>query len=170
MEDYSICVINAQGEGKIKPLASLFSHFGIKTVLVYDGDVRNGTTPSDTEFYSVEPCFEFEIMRSLCNTGNYQLAKDIALEVYPRALTETIDADYIKKPYTKKLGLDINNYIPQSLGTICETDPEFYNVFSCWFYAKKGVLTGRVIGEMLNDTLIPQCYKDAINKAKEIAG
>lgn len=170
LDDYSICVVNAQGEGKIKPLASLFNHFGIKTVLIYDGDVRNGAVPTDTEFYSVEPCFEFEIMRALCDSGNYQLAKDIALEVHPRALTETIDVDYIKKPYTKKLGLDINNYVPQPLGALCETDPEFYNVFSCWFYAKKGVLTGRVIGEMLSETLIPKCYKDAINKAKEIAG
>lgn len=170
LDDYSICVVNAQGEGKIKPLASLFNHFGIKTVLIYDGDVRNGAVPTDTEFYSVEPCFEFEIMRALCDSGNYQLAKDIALEVHPRALTETIDVDYIKKPYTKKLGLDINNYVPQPLGALCETVPEFYNVFSCWFYAKKGVLTGRVIGEMLSETLIPKCYKDAINKAKEIAG
>jgi putative ATP-dependent endonuclease of OLD family len=170
LDDYSICVVNAQGEGKIKPLASLFSHFGIKTVLIYDGDVQNGATPSDTEFYSTEPCFEFEVMRSLCNTSNYQLARDIAIEVYPRAMTEIMDADYVKKPYTKKLGLDINNYVPTSLGALSETDPDFYNLFSCWFYAKKGVLTGRIIGEMLTDVLIPNCYRAAIQKAKEIAG
>ena len=81
-----------------------------------------------------------------------------------------MDADYIKKPYTKKLNLDINSYIPKSLGTISDTDPDFYNLFSCWFYAKKGVLTGRIIGEMLTEALIPDCYRDAIQKAKEIAG
>ena len=169
LDDYSICVVNAQGEGKIKPLASLFNHFGIKTILIYDGDVQNGATPSDTEFYSTEPCFEFEVMRSLCDTSNYQLARDIAIEVYPRAMTEILDADYIKKPYTKKLNLDINGYIPKSLGIISDADPDFYNLFSCWFYAKKGVLTGRIIGEMLTETLIPDCYRDAIQKAKEIA-
>lgn len=170
LDDYSVCVVNAQGEGKIKPLASLFMHFGIKTISVYDGDVRNGVTPSDTEFYSTEPCFEFEVMKGLCSTGNYQLARNIAVEIYPRALTELIDANYIKKPYTSKLGLDIRNYVPKTLASISETDPEFYNVFSSWLYAKKGVITGRVIGKMLPESLIPQCYKDAINKAVEIAG
>lgn len=169
LDEYGICVINAQGESSIKPLTSLFKHFGIKTIAIYDGDVKNGKKPSEFEFYTIEPCFEFEIVRKLCDAGEFQLIKNIAVEIYSRALTEIIDADFIRDPYTKKLGLDINNYMPRSISTIPENDPEFYNVVSSWFYKKKGIMVGRIIGKSLDVDLIPDCYKDAISKAIEVA-
>ncbi|SFU57292.1 ATP-dependent nuclease [Butyrivibrio sp. M55] len=169
LDEYGICVVNAQGESSIKPLMSLFNHFGIKTIAIYDGDVRGGKTPSEFEFFTTEPCFEFEIIRKLCDAREYQLIKDIVTEIYPRALTEIIDADFIRKPY-KKLGLDINSYIPQSIESIPVASPEFYNVVSSWLYSKKGIFVGRIIGKSLIKDLIPDCYKNAILKAKEVAG
>ena len=169
LDEYGICVVNAQGESCIKPLTSLFNHFGIKTIAIYDGDVKKSKTPTEFEFFTDEPCFEFEIVRRLCEARKYKLIKSIATKIYSRALTETIDADYIKIPYTKKLGLDINNYIPKSIDMISETSPDFYNVVSSWLYTKKGVFVGRIIGKNLTKDLIPKCYKDAISKAKEVA-
>ena len=169
LDEFGICVVNAQGENSIKPLISLFNHFGIKTIAIYDGDVRKGKMPSEFEFFTTQPCFEFEIIRKLCDAREYQLIKDIVTEIYPRALTETIDADFIRDPYKKKLGLDINSYTPKSIESIPETDTEFYNVVSSWLYKKKGIFVGRIIGKSLNKDLIPECYKNAILKAKEVA-
>lgn len=169
LDEYGICIINAQGQSSIKPLVSLFDHFGIKTIAIYDADVRNGRTPSEFEFFTSEPCFEFEVIRKMCDAGEFQLIKNIAVEIYSHALTEIIDADFIREPYVKKLGLDIDNYTPQSIESIPETDPEFYNVVSSWLYKKKGIFVGRIIGKTLPLTLIPECYKNAILKAVEVA-
>ena len=35
---------------------------------------------------------------------------------------------------------------------------------------KKGILLGRIVGNELSNDQIPNCYSDAIAKAKEIAG
>ena len=81
LDEYGICVINAQGESSIKPLVSLFNSFGIKTIAIYDGDVRNGKTPTDCEFYTNEPCFEFEVIKKLYDAGEYELIKNIATDI-----------------------------------------------------------------------------------------
>lgn len=169
LDEYGICVINAQGESSIKPLVSLFNSFGIKTIAIYDGDVRNGKTPTDCEFYTNEPCFEFEVIKKLYDAGEYELIKKIATDIYPHALTEVIDADFIKDPYVKKLKLDINNYVPRAISDIPESNPEFYNVMSSWLYKKKGIFVGRIVGRSLTLEMIPDCYKNAISRAKEVA-
>lgn len=169
LDEYAICIVNARGEGSIRKLASLFNAFGIKNISIYDGDVMNNETMLDTVFFTTEPCFEFEIVRKLCNLREYDIVKQIARSLYSHALTEVIDADYIRKPYTKKLGLDINTYEPKTLESISDNDPDFYNLYSCWMYAKKSVLLGRIIGKTLDVSMIPACYVNAISKAKEVA-
>ena len=42
-------------------------------------------------------------------------------------------------------------------------------MFSAWFTVKKGILLGRIVGEKLSSELIPECYKDALVKAQEVA-
>ena len=42
-------------------------------------------------------------------------------------------------------------------------------MFSAWFMAKKGVLLGRIVGDLLSGEDIPSCYGDAILKAQEVA-
>ncbi len=169
LDEFGICVVNAQGESSIKPLESLFNHFGIKTISIYDRDVKGGKEPSENEFYTSEPCFEFEIIRKLCDAGEYNLIKNILTEIHPRALTEIIDSDFIRDPYIKKLGLDLGSYTPKAIGSIPETDQEFYNIVSSWLYKKKGIFVGRIIGRSIKKELIPDCYKKAILKAREAA-
>lgn len=169
LDEYAICIVNARGEGSIKRLSSLFDAFEIKNISIYDGDVINDETISDTDFFTIEPCFEFEIVKNLCNLGEYDTVKQIVQSLYSHAMTEMIDVEFIRKPYTKKLGLDIDAYEPKTLESIPDNDPEFYYLYSCWMYVKKGVLLGRIIGQTLTETMIPICYVNAIKKAKEVA-
>jgi putative ATP-dependent endonuclease of OLD family len=38
LDDYGICVINARGEGSIKPLRQLLKLFAVPSIAIYDGD------------------------------------------------------------------------------------------------------------------------------------
>ena len=42
-------------------------------------------------------------------------------------------------------------------------------MFAAWFTNKKGILLGRIVGEKLSADLIPECYKNALLKAQEVA-
>ncbi len=68
------------------------------------------------------------------------------------------------------MGIAMTDYIPKKLKDISDDDEEeFCRMFSAWFMAKKGVLLGRIIGEIIPAENIPTCYINAIQKAQEVA-
>lgn len=76
---------------------------------------------------------------------------------------------FVRKHF-KKMNIDLSEYTPKKLQNVSDTDEnEFCRMFSAWFMAKKGVLLGRIIGETIPDTNIPSCYRDAIQRAQEVA-
>ena len=84
IDDLGICVINAQGQNTIKPLRQLLDAFKIPSIAIYDGDVKQGKEQTDRDFFTSEMFFEVEIVRKLFETGNQQLARDIAVELYEK--------------------------------------------------------------------------------------
>jgi putative ATP-dependent endonuclease of OLD family len=169
LDDNSICVINARGEGTIKPLRYLLNLFAIPSVAIYDGDVKDGHTVADDEFFTQELCFEMEIIKSLYEAGRCDLIKEIALEMDKRADSIMLDVDFVRKPF-KKMQFEIEGYVPKKLSDVDENDKEeFTRMYAAWYMAKKGVLLGRIIGDALPADIIPKCYSDAIKKAKELA-
>ena len=169
IDDLGICVINAQGQNTIKPLRQLLAAFKIPSIAIYDSDVKQGKEQNDTDFFTSEMFFEEEIIKKLFMTGNQKVARDIAVELYDKALTEIMDENYVRG-YFKKLGLSLEGYVPKALGDVSDNDEnEFCNMFSAWFTAKKGILLGRIVGEKLSAELIPDCYKGALLKALEVA-
>lgn len=169
LDDYGICVINARGEGSIKPLRQLLERFHVPSIAIYDGDVKDGHTAADDEFYTTELCFEIEIVKTLFVKGKTANVRQIALDLDNKAESVALDLDFVRKHF-RKMGIDINGYTPKKLSDVSDADEtEFCQMFSAWFMAKKGVLLGRIIGESLPAELIPTCYSDAIKKAQEVA-
>lgn len=169
LDDFGICIINARGEGSIKPLRHLLNAFSIPSIAIYDGDVKAGRSVTDDEFYTNELCFEIEIVKTLFSNGQASMVRQIALDLDSRAESIDLDEDFVRKHF-KKMGIDMAGYLPKKLSDVNESDGvEFCNMYSAWFMAKKGVLLGRIIGDTLPTELIPACYSDAINKAQEVA-
>ena len=169
LDDNGICVINACGEGSIKPLKCLLNAFAIPSVAIYDGDVKSGQTANDDEFFTDELCFEIEVVKHLYSLNQKTIIKEIVCDLNSNAENEILDTDFIRKPF-KKLGLDTAKYIPKKLSDISEDDSEeFCNMYSSWYMVKKGVLLGRIIGQTLSAEQIPSCYANAIRKAQEVA-
>ena len=169
LDDNGICVINARGEGTIKPLQLLLEKFAIPSIAVYDGDVKNGQTPTDIEFFTQELCFEIEIVKTLYAAGQAPLIRQIALDLDSRAESAVLDENFVRKPFNK-MAIDLTGYTPKKLSDISNDDElEFTRLYSAWFIVKKGVLLGRIIGELVPPELIPACYSNAIRKAREVA-
>lgn len=170
LDDFGICVINARGEGSIKPLRQLLTLFAVPSIAIYDGDVMEGAVPPATEFYTKEKCFEIEIVKTLLSKNKQDLVRQIALDLDNEADSHIIDCNFLKDGF-KKQGYDETKYTPKKLSELVEGTEEFGVVYAAWFMNKrrKGVLLGRIIGDTLTADLIPACYSDAIKKAKEVA-
>lgn len=169
LDDNGICVINARGEGSIKPLRQLLSAFSVPSIAIYDGDVKSGHTPADNEFFTQELCFEIEIIKTLYSKGKTELVRQIALNYDEKAESVDMDTDFVKKHF-RKMGLDTSGYVKKKLSDVADSDEEeFCHMYSAWYMAKKGVLLGRIIGDTLTADLIPDCYIKAIKRAQEVA-
>lgn len=169
LDDYGILVLKADGEKSIDPIKQLLTLFGISSICIYDGDVKDGKEQESNTFYTAFSCFEIEIVNVLYNSGNYNIIKNIVTELNDKDLNRVLDKGLITKGF-KKLGLDPNTYIPTKLSDINESNKiDFCNMYSSYYINKKGILLGRIIGELLTSELIPDCYKNAILKAKEVA-
>jgi len=167
LADYGICVINARGEGSIKPLRKLLKLFKVPSVAIYDCDVKAGHTASPDEFFTTELCFEIEIVKKLFKARKTDIVRQITREMDSHANDVALDKDFLHK-YYQKMKADTTRYTPKKLCDVSDAaKDEFCNMFSAWFMAKKGVLLGRIIGERLPKDNIPACYRNAIKKAKK---
>lgn len=170
LDDYGICVINARGEKSIKPLRQLLELFGIPSVVIYDHDVKSREAMDPNEFYTTEPCFEIEIVKTLYAAGKINIIRQIALEIDRQANIVELDADFVRNPF-KKMGIDIAGYKPKRLCDVnVDEEEDFCPMYSAWFMAKKGVLLGRLVGEAVPAENIPSCYRNALKRAQEVAG
>lgn len=169
LDDYGICVINARGEGTIKHLCQLLEKFAIPSISIYDGDVKGKNTENSNAFFTTELCFEMEIVKALYTLGNMEIVRQIAIDIDSQAETMELDVNFVSKHF-KKMGIDVGSYTPKKLSDVSDDDKEdFCRMFSTWFMAKKGVILGRIIGEAIPKSAIPDCYRNAIKKAKEVA-
>lgn len=168
LDECGICVINAGGEKSIKPIRQLLGFFAIPSISIYDGDVNNGRTADPTEFYTTELCFEIEIIKKLISSGKKRSVRQIALDLDNQAESVVLDVDFVRKHF-KKMGISLTGYIPRKLCNVGDGDPDFCQMYSAWYMAKKGVLLGRIIGDSILKDDIPACYSDAIKKAEEVA-
>lgn len=169
LDDYGISPISARGEHSIHPLKKLLNAFKIPCVSIFDNDVKQGQTPLPDEFFTTELCFEIEIVKYLYSKGKASVIRQIVQEYDASAESEILDTDFVRKPFNK-MGIDISSYNPKKLADIPENNSdEFCNMYSAWYMVKKGILLGRIVGDILTSDLIPPCYVNALKKAEEVA-
>ncbi len=167
-DDLGISVISADGEKTISNLQRLLDEFKIPYVAVYDNDVQKRSKKA-TDFFTSELCFEVEVVKGLYDANRPDIVEKIAVSLYPKATKEIIDVNFIANHY-KKMNLDVSTFTPCVLTSVSKENREdFINIYSAWYMAKKGVLLGRIAGEEIPADLVPNCYKNAIFKAKELA-
>ena len=161
LDNYGICLINAQGEGSISKIRTLLNAFKIESYAIYDGDVKKFKKESKYDFFTDNVCFEMEIVSKLVNTSSFNLLEEIAYSI-SGAKNQVFDEIFTKRTF-EKLEFDPSEFKSCRLKDVKRDDLELYKaIYFTWFYKKKGLYLGRIIGKMLPKELIPDCYKNAI--------
>ena len=169
LDDYGICLVNARGESTIPKLEKLFRHFQIPSVVVFDSDVRNGHPVRENEFFTEGVCFEMDIVKTIIGMGKQGLIRDIVMQYDESALNRTQEKEFVKKPL-KKIDYDMENYVPKKLNELDMSDADEVTImYYAWFYKKKGIILGRLIGYSIDESCIPDTYKNAIKRSVEIS-
>lgn len=168
LDNYGICLLNGQGEGSVTKIRSLLSAFKIDSYAMYDADVKSKKTQRSRDFFTDEVCFEMEIVSTLVNSKNFDLLEQIAYMI-PGAKSQIFDENYCKKSF-EKIGFSYSFTRPYHLKDISRDDLDLYKAtYFTWFYRKKGLYLGRIIGQALPRELIPECYRRVIAAATDEA-
>lgn len=167
--DYvGISLINARGESSIARIAELFHRFGLGTVKLYDSDVRGRVSETTDTFFTEGACFEIDVVQHLlANRGGKQLRSVVRLiggnDGHVRREMATKAARKWKPSGNRYFGA-------KKLKNISGRDTDglaFY--YFAWLYSNKGVIVGRALGKILTAEMIPQSFRQAIERAAELA-
>lgn len=161
LDDYGICLINARAGGTERKIKMLLKHFEIPSVLIFDKDIKEDDEHDENEFYTEGVCFETDIVNILIHNNKHEILNQIILKRDANAYNHVLDKDFVKKPFNK-INYNIEDYQPRKLNEFDINNIEEYRaIHFAWLYNKKGIILGRIIGEILEEELIPQTYKDA---------
>ncbi|WP_288906614.1 ATP-dependent endonuclease [uncultured Megasphaera sp.] len=164
---YGICLINARGESSISKIRKLLRYFKIPTVSLYDADVKGNKEAEKYVFFTDEICFEMDIVKTLLQQDKRKLLNaitDSAVGEHARAT-----ADMLKKA-CRKLNLNYHDYPPRLLWNVNPRNTAQQEVYYfAWLYSNKGVILGRVIGQLLGRREIPPSFVRIIRAAGYLA-
>ena len=141
VDKYGISIVKAGGKESIKPLVELLNSFDIKTISIRDRD--NGINVNGYDFVTNGRDFEEDLVNELFDKDK----KDILFDI----LAELGKYDSTSKKYILEKGLIGKE---KTIKTLRDN---------------KSVITGRIIGEIVDKDLIPIKFEEAIRKAKEYA-
>ena len=148
LDDYGVCIINAEGEKSIQPIRELLKKFKVPSVAIYDKDVQKDINDDDTIFYTDEVCFESEIIKKLYSKRKFDILKRIVIESESTNSEFQFDLKHIQKWY-KKSNLDSKDFKPIKINEIPKDNEElFCNIFTGWLYSQKSIIRGRMIGNL----------------------
>jgi len=167
-DDLGISVIQAGGDSIIQ-LLDLANQFGIPAVGIRDSDGDNSHTGRDNFFKTNNRDFEDELL-FLVDEDNESILRDIIKEYDSQGENRELDKKAINKRAHKKyryLSDPIEHNL--KLTDINRTNKSLLkSYYVTWFSINKSQPLGRLIGMKLDETNIPQIYKDIIMKAKSL--
>lgn len=167
-DDLGISVIQAGGDSIIQ-LLDLANQFGIPAVGIRDSDGDNSLTGRDNFFKTNKRDFEDELL-FLVDEDNESILRDIIKEYDSQGENRELDKKAINKRAHKKyryLSDPIENNL--KLSDINRTNKSLLkSYYVTWLSINKSQPLGRLIGMKLDETNIPQIYKDIIIKAKSL--
>lgn len=168
LDALGIIVIKADGADSIMPIMSLFDKLGIHAVGVVDNDKKKEKNIPDADnlFYTSSKCFDSEIVESVFESGELKVLDSIMSAWDSKATKRSFQCAKVNK-----IIRNYNYTYPNVQGdcSICDTKDMLLKkiLYVTWFDINKSISVGKLIGENLPVSMIPECYKNAINKAKE---
>jgi len=168
LDDHGISVIKTGSADSILPLMKLLKKFGINTVALMDRDRYDEKHKGIENLYSTDKQdFEEEIVSICIQESQANLLKDIVKNIDSKGLDRRMNKKKLNSIIEKyKLSLEDVN-MDYDFNTD-DTDL-LYALFLAWLDINKSIVLGRTIAENLPNNLIPQKFKEVIEKAREIS-
>lgn len=167
----SIALIKANGANSIISLMNMFNSFGIQSVGVIDKDKESETQSEvhSNRFYTTSKCFDSEIVENIINKGRYEKLEKILLAYDQQGVERNIQKGKLQKVINNFKYEEVTVDKDYRFNQVSKDNKIYKVMYVAWFENNKGVLLGKVIGDLLSKDEIPVCYQNAIKKVKELS-
>lgn len=168
-DDLGICIIQARGNA-IHQLLEVASAFGIQSIGVTDRDDRLDPPLLSNHFQTARRDFESEIA-NLLESGHESFLRTILCAYDSLGEERELSTNSLNKRAYNTYRISSSPFnTPLKLSNIESSDIQLLKAFYLtWFSINKSHPLGTIIGKLLPEYLIPEVYKNAINKAKQLA-
>ena len=172
LDDAGISILKANGAESIGPLMNLFKEFGIKCVGVIDKDKylekEKILKKIDNLLHTDCRDFEDEIVCKCFDNDSITILEKIVKEYDSLELERSIQSNKLKKT-AEKYGLELRVELNGDCRFSEVSDHQILRImYLAWLDINKSIVLGREIGRLLPLDLIPEVYKKAIMRAKEM--
>lgn len=167
----SIALIKANGANSIVPLMNMFNAFGIQSVGVIDRDKESETesTVHLNRFYTSSKCFDSEIVENIIDKRRYKKLEKILVAYDQQGVNRNIQKGKLEKIINDFVYEEVTADKDYRFNQVRHKDKIYKVMYVAWFENNKGVLLGKVVGDLLSKNEIPVCYQNAIKKVKELS-
>ena len=167
----SIALIKANGANSIIPLMDMFNAFGIQSVGVIDRDKESETQSAVhlNRFYTTSKCFDSEIVENIITKRKYKKLEEILVAYDQHGINRNIQKGKLEKIIKDFRYEDVTVNKDYRFDQVTHSDRIYKVMYVAWFENNKGVLLGKIIGDLLSKNEIPICYQNAIKKVKELS-
>ncbi len=171
-DDLGICLIQTGGDGGIPPSIKILNKFHIPVIAIRDRDNYEGVHTEPIYFTDFRD-FEEEIVEANI-ISDIEKLKDIVLQYDTSGLTRKLEkASINKRSFTKNGNPKYTNITTPITSDLflqnCTDLADFRYFYTTWYSINKGILTGGIIGDSLNQENIPAIYKTVIEKIIELS-
>jgi putative ATP-dependent endonuclease of OLD family len=171
LDDHGISVIQAGSGNSIPLLMELLDEFGIDNLGLMDWDKyeekEDDYDEIDNLYYTGEQDFEQEIVSTCMKNDQAETLKNIVIEIDSMGENRTIQKNKLNQ-IVSKYDLDLDEF-DSDLDFTEEDEDRLECLFLAWLDVNKSILLGRSIGEELPVELIPETFKQVLNKVVEVA-
>lgn len=161
-------VIKADGAESVLPIIRVLNKLGIKAVGIIDQDkkIEKNLPEEEYLFYTVSKCFDSEIVKALIENNMTSVLNSIITSWDSQSTNRLFQKNKINK-IIDAFNFQYN-HVNSDYSIDMATDDNMREIlYVTWFAVNKGISLGKIIGEEVPCEAIPDCYANAINKAKE---
>lgn len=164
-----IALIKAGSAESVLPLMKLFDKLKIENVGIIDKDkkIEKNIPKQDNLFFTTQLFFDSEIVYRLIKKGNTDLLEKILIEYDNQGLERFMQPSALNKIIKKLKIKEIVAEKGYKFSEVSVSDKMYPIIYITWFSLNKGILLGKLIGQVMNKEMIPPCYAKALRKIKE---
>jgi len=168
LDGKGISIIQAGSADSIPPLMKLLNKFGILNIGLMDKDKKNEKYEKIKNLYFTDEYdFEDDVVNTCFKTKKHDVLLSIIEGNDTKGKNRVIEKEKLNS-IIKKYDIDLDELEDNYDFTVSDSDI-LYSVILAWLDINKSILLGKIIGETLEEELIPKVFKEVLRRAERIS-